>query len=131
MVNLLSLENALKKSWNITTTSDPDHWSIENPAWGQCATTACVVQDYIGGKIVWSPAKLPNSNIEISHYFNKLGKTEYDFTRLQFPVGTQILQGANKSRGFDSTRVYVLSYENTRRRYELLKDLVHNHLKKK
>lgn len=131
MVNLYKLEDALRFSWNIATTSDPDNWSIENPALGQCAATACVVQDYLGGKIVWSPARVPEADKDISHYFNKIGdNTEYDFTRVQFPIGTEILTGVDKKQEFDSTREYVLSFEETRKRYELLKDTVNLKLRR-
>jgi hypothetical protein len=43
-----------------------------------------------------------------------------DFTRSQFPDDTKIPAGVAKTKGFDSTREYVLSFEVTRRRYEIL-----------
>lgn len=122
MVNLNRLEQAIKHSWDGKTSTNPN-WSASNPSLGQCAVTACVVQDYIGGKIVWAGATFTNGDKE-SHYFNKLGNTEYDFTRLQFPVGTDIPPGIEKKKRFNSTREYVLSFDVTRVRYELLKDRV-------
>ncbi len=39
----------LERCWSADTSADPDGWSPENPAWGQCAVTALVVQDRFGG----------------------------------------------------------------------------------
>jgi hypothetical protein len=117
------LESLLLESWCRETSSDPERWSAENPAWGQCAVTALIAQDYLGGDIVWAEAALPDG-AKISHYFNLIDGSEQDFTRRQFPHGTAVPQGVPKPKGFNSTREYVLSFESTKIRYELLKERV-------
>ncbi|RME51992.1 hypothetical protein D6783_06180 [Candidatus Woesearchaeota archaeon] len=117
------LEVALKNSWSRETSSDPEHWTPDNPAWGQCAVTALVVNDYLGGEIVRADAILPDGRW-VPHYFNRIENVERDFTRSQFPEGTTIPQGVPKLKGFSSTREYVLSNPMTRQRYEVLKQRV-------
>lgn len=110
----------LQKAWSAATTSDPAHWTTANPAWGQCAVTACAVQDEIGGEVVWAEAQLPDGR-RISHYFNRVDGREIDLTAGQFPPGTVIPTGAPKTKDFATTRDYVLSFPATRARYDRLK----------
>ena len=128
-MELEDLIQAIERSWNQDTSSDPDNWYKENPAWGQCAVTACVVNDYLGGKIVWAEALLPDGRT-ISHYFNNINGNELDLTRKQFPEGTTIPKGVDKKKQFNSTRDYVLSFEKTKNRYSLLKKRVEDYLKR-
>ncbi len=115
------LKEKIRRHWSIATTGDPDGWTERNPAWGQCAVTACAVQDELGGEVVWAEAALPDGR-KISHYFNKLDNgEELDFTREQFPAGTVIAPGQPKKKEFPTTRDYVLSFTKTAVRYELLK----------
>lgn len=89
-----------------------------------------IVDDYLGGKLVWAQAQLPegmslpNGKNSDSHYFNNINGTEIDLTREQFPRGTEIPEGVDKKKEFETTRNYVLSYEPTRKRYEILKTRV-------
>jgi len=122
-MELSKLEQALLASWDKDTSSDPDNWTKENPAWGQCAVTALIVNDYLSGKLVWANALLPDER-SISHYFNNVNGNEIDFTRRQFPKGVVITKGEDKLKGFSTTRDYVLSFEQTRTRYEALKERV-------
>lgn len=116
-----------RHGWTAQTSSEPNAWSPENPSWGQCAVTACVVQDHLGGDIVWAEAQLPDGS-RISHYFNRVNGEEVDLTREQFPQGTVVPPGVDKKRGFGSTREYVLSFEATRQRYALLAERLGAHL---
>ncbi len=124
------LEKILQKSWIKETSSDPEKWNKDNPSFGQCAVTALIVNDYFGGKLVWAPVNVNGK--EVSHYFNKIddkevGLTkEIDLTKSQFPEGTIIPEGIDKTKGFPSTRNYVLSYPKTLKRYELLKEKIGN-----
>lgn len=120
-----TIESSLLKSWGKDTSSDPDNWTKENPAWGQCAVTALIVNDYFGGKLLWANAALPDGR-NISHYFNNIDGKEIDLARRQFPDGTAIPEGIDKMKTFSSTRDYVLSFEATRTRYEILKEKVKN-----
>ena len=120
----MKIEDVIRAAWSSATSSDKDRWTPENPAWGQCAVTACVVNDYRGGELVWAQAQLPNGE-SISHYFNKLlDGTVVDLTREQFPAGTIVPEGVPKTKGFATTRAYVLSFNVTRQRYDTLKKTV-------
>lgn len=125
---LSGLEEVIGKSWSRETSSDPEKWNPENPAWGQCAVTALVINDYLGGEMVWAEAKLPDGR-GISHYFNLIDGQEVDVTRKQFPEGTVIPSGIEKKKPFASTREYVLSFPVTQQRYLLLKQQVEQNLK--
>lgn len=49
---LADVEHALRASWSMETSDDPDKWSPENPALGQCAVSALVIRALYGGDIV-------------------------------------------------------------------------------
>jgi len=121
-IDINQLEKILEKCWTKETSLDSENWIPENPSWGQCAVTACVVNDYFGGKIVWANVNM--SGQDISHYFNSIEGKEIDLTRKQFPPGTVVPQGIDKTKNFPTTRNYVLSYEKTVERYTLLKSRV-------
>ena len=123
MVSESVLEEALNNSWTRESSSDPDKWTPNNAAWGQCVVTALVVNDYLGGELVWANVSMPDGK-EISHYFNKINGLEKDFTRVQFPSGAIIPVGVPKTKGHPPTREYVLSSPTTQTRYELLKSRV-------
>lgn len=129
MITTSELEAALNKSWRKESSSDPENWTPENPAWGQCAVTALIVNDYLGGDIVWTNASLPDGR-EISHYFNKIDGVEKDLTRVQFPEGTRIPEGIPKTKEYASTREYILSYPITQQRYDSLKEEVEAQLER-
>lgn len=111
--------DSLRAAWDAGTSSDPELWSPANPAWGQCAVTALVVQDEMGGDIVWARAELPDGR-RISHYFNRVSGRELDLTREQFPPGTLIPAGIPRARDFASTRDYILSFPQTAARHARL-----------
>ncbi|MBU0959540.1 MAG: hypothetical protein KKB31_06345 [Nanoarchaeota archaeon] len=116
------LERALEQSWCKETSSFPNKWNTGNPALGQCAVTALVVNDYVDGEIVWAQVSVGDESI--SHYFNLVDGEEVDLTRRQFPEGIIIPKGVPKTNGFKTTRDYILSYPKTVERYELLKKRV-------
>ncbi|WP_434090512.1 YunG family protein [Nocardia beijingensis] len=119
---LETLVSALHASWSADTSSAPD-WTEGDRARGQCAVTACVVQDYLGGDILNTVALLPK-NKTVSHYFNIVDGRAIDLTRGQFPEGTKFTKPKAKPGRYDSTRAYCLSYESTRLRYEKLRSRV-------
>jgi hypothetical protein len=80
MVKLSDLEKAIRESWDAKTSSYPEDWNEDNPAYGQCAVTALVVNDYLGGEIVNANVPLPSGKYE-SHYFNLVDGKEIDLTR--------------------------------------------------
>ncbi len=97
----------VERAWCAETSTAAD-WSPDDPAKGQCAVTALVVQDHLGGVL------LRTVNEDESHYWNRLPDgTELDLTRAQF--------GAWDPGGItERDREYVLSFPDTKRRYELL-----------
>jgi len=102
---------AIRLAWNRSTSASPEQWSARNRARGQCAITACVVQDCLGGRIIRTEATLPGGNTE-SHYANLLEHDVIlDLTESQFPEGTVF--GSWEER----TREYVLGFPTTNARY--------------
>ncbi|MFW5887961.1 MAG: YunG family protein [Bacteriovoracia bacterium] len=75
--NLLQL--ALYRSYS-QKTAYPGYWNKENPYIGQCAVTAMVVNDFLGGDI----AKIKLPNLSTSHYFNIIDSKVVDLTSKQF-----------------------------------------------
>jgi hypothetical protein len=84
-MKIAKLEKALKKSWHRETCYPPiqEQWTKENPAFGQCAVTALIVQDFFGGELIFCSHQ--------NHFWNRLldGK-EIDLTRGRFPKGTKL-----------------------------------------
>ena len=108
-----SLFTALRRAWSRSTSADPGGWAPDNPAWGQCAVTALVVQDILGGRLVRAAVN------GMSHYYNLLDTGEQiDLTLEQFPAGSSLEDQAFRERE------YVLSFADTARRYQLLKETI-------
>lgn len=98
------------RSWNRYTSATPEEWSKANPARGQCAVTALIVQDVAGGGLLRA---LVNGE---SHYWNLLPNgVEIDLTLQQFGPDPEITPPIE-----ERDRIYVLSFPETRRRYRLL-----------
>lgn len=117
---LNKVSDAVQQAWSLKTSNDPE-WSADNPALGQCAVTACVVQDYLGGDILSSVVTFPDGRTG-SHYFNVIDGKIVDLTRQQFPADAVVSDGQPKTKGFASTREYCLSFDATQQRYRLLKE---------
>ncbi len=116
------LESALHESWSAETSSSPN-WDKTNPSLGQCSVTSCVIQDYLGGDVLNCIATFPNGST-VSHYVNFLDGDIIDLTCEQFPKGTTFSEAMPKTKGFSVTRDYCLSFPDTLRRYEILKNKV-------
>jgi hypothetical protein len=103
------LAGVLRRSWSRDTSYDPLSWCPENSAWGQCAVTALVLQDLLGGDLMFGEVN------GFQHYWNRLpGNSEVDLTLQQFESVDRI----EHRRKAD--RAYVLSFPDTRRRYRKL-----------
>ncbi len=108
-VTVAVLAEALRRSWWEDTTNAED-WSPEQASRGQCAVTALVVQEYLGGDLLRTVVD------DVSHYWNRLPDGEMvDLTRDQFasfnPAGIEL-----------RSRDYVLSYPDTELRFRILSD---------
>lgn len=105
--------------WRVETAALNCHkdWSPENPAFGQCAVTAALVFDLLGGEIIRTEVDGFGS-----HYYNRFASgSEVDLTRSQFPKETNVPPGESR------TIEYLLDSSNaqkakTRERFQKLKD---------
>jgi hypothetical protein len=112
-VTVRALQTALTKAWSRKTSADPAGWTEDNAALGQCAVTALIVQDYLGGGLRRGEVG------SISHYWNILPfGEELDLTKHQFPADVEIVNVEPRSRE------YVLSHPDTVRRYRALASAV-------
>lgn len=118
-MNIQTIQEHLLSAWAQTTTAN-EVFVPENPSAGQCAVTALLVQDLLGGDLLWGEVQTPAGD-RVSHYWNRVDGTEYDLTREQFPEGSIIPEGSSKKGDFTSTRERVLSFEQTRTRYAILR----------
>jgi len=117
-LNLKTLSFALLNSWGADTAKGD--WREDVPSLNQCAVTALVVQDYFGGSLLRC-----SLNDGDSHYWNNTNYLgEVDLTFSQFAVIGQTDIGETIVRD----REYVLSFPDTRKRYELLKSRVEKYL---
>jgi hypothetical protein len=109
--DLEDLRRELENAWSRETSAQPSEWTARNPALGQCAVTALVVQDHLGGELIQA---IVNG---ISHYWNRVesGK-ELDLSRQQFGESVRI-----ETEPGVRSRAYVLSFPNTVSRYDLLR----------
>jgi hypothetical protein len=117
-IEIGDLAGALAMAWSREASADPACWTEANPAWGQCAVSALVVQDYLGGSILRGEVGVT------SHYWNLLPSgEEIDLTRDQFGSAVQIENVEPR------TREHVLSHPDTERRYRRLAASVHRRLR--
>lgn len=98
----------LRRAWCADTSACPD-WKRENPSEGQCAVTALVVQDDLGGDILRTTVRGD------SHYLNRVDGRIHDETLEQF--GGLIYDAEPKLK----SRAYLEANEDTMRRYRLLR----------
>jgi len=104
------LASLIEEAWCADTSAAPsDQWSPELPEHGQCAVTALVVQDVLGGSL-----RRATVNGD-SHYWNETPLGEIDLTRSQFKEPLVI------GEVIERDREYVLSNAATSERYLLLK----------
>jgi len=110
----VSIYGNIRMAWDSTTSSDPEGWTEANPAHGQCAVTALVIQDMCGGELLRGKVGA------VSHYWNLLPDgSEVDITYVQFPPGSPLIVGRETR-----SREYVLSFPDTLRRYERMRERV-------
>jgi hypothetical protein len=87
------IDEAIRACWS-TDTCDPvdlEDWSDANPARGQCAVTALVVQDILGGELLMADVHHADGARQGVHYWNRLADgVEVDLTRAQFTHGEVI-----------------------------------------
>ena len=92
------------------------NWSENNKCFGMCAITSLILNDYFNGNI----AKIYVGNV--SHYFNIINDKIIDFTSSQFGHKIDYLNYELIDRDI------ILSNENTKLRYNILKNKLENKL---
>ncbi len=111
-MNILS---QITSAWCVETAAPSTPGAGTGPH-GQCAVTALVAQDQLGGEILRT--EIPGLG---SHYWNRLpGGGELDLTRAQYADGVQIPRGVAvpRSRLLEGERALAAR---TPQRYELLR----------
>lgn len=112
--------DTIRAAWCRDTSADPDKWTPQNPAMGQCAVTALIVQDLIGGELERVDVHVAWTDKPVSHYRNvQPDGTRLDLTFSQFE-GFGV---ATNPQARD--RWYVLKFQPTAERYKLLKARAH------
>jgi hypothetical protein len=118
-VDTQKLEDAVRKLWSAETSFPPAERRPEDPSRGQCAATALIVQDYVGGEIMQCDVRGDHE----SHFYNRLPSGEIlDLTNEQFS-GDVVFENMRSG-----DREKILSYPGTRVRYELLGNAVPSRL---
>ena len=85
-MTLHDLEVAIRVNWSIETCDPTDvaRWTPENAALGQCAVTALVVHDLLGGELLEAEVHYADGSRQGFHYWNRLAGVDIDLTRAQF-----------------------------------------------
>ena len=81
------IETVIRGAWSAASCDPVDlaQWSPQNPARGQCAVTALVVQELVGGDLLLAEVQNHDGSRQGVHYWNRLaGGLEIDLTREQF-----------------------------------------------
>jgi hypothetical protein len=119
MLNVEMLRPLVRAAWG-DDTCDPvarEEWRADNPAWGQCGTTALVVQDLLGGDLIHGEVHVDGAKAW-NHYWNRLPDgTDVDFTADQFRNGEAVVNGQVVHRPPEGPR-------RCREEYELLRERV-------
>jgi hypothetical protein len=101
---LTEVECAVRGSWSAQSCDPVDlaDWSDHNPARGQCASTALIIQDRFGGELLIADVFHANGSRQGVHYWNRLPRgLEIDLTREQFVAGEVIQASRVVSRPAD------------------------------
>ena len=129
--DILHITEALRASWCPETSTLGDDLPVDNPARGQCAVSSLVVQDFLGGDLF--RVRVSGDGIDERHYYNVLDDgIVIDTTREQYQGKPVSLTPApvDLEGKYVSIREKVLDNEDTRKRYELLRQLVNDNLQK-
>ena len=88
-LTLVGLEAAIRASWSFETCdpSDAAVWTPANPSRGQCAVTALVVHDLLGGQLLEAEVHHADGSPQGYHYWNRLAGLDVDLTYEQFADG--------------------------------------------
>jgi len=109
-LTLEELSTAIRDSWGLDTSDDPEEWTEENPARGQCAVTSLLVRDLLGGEILIAGVIRDGRRVE-RHAWNRLPSgLALDLTRSQFRAGETFEQpSVGEPTQSDPERMRLLS----------------------
>ena len=126
MNDLQKITQALHASWS-QETSYGGAATIENPARGQCVVSSLVIQDYLGGDL--RRVRVRGGGIDEKHYFNVLNDGMIiDTTGSQYANMKVVFVPLPINRkDYVSVRDKLFD-DDTRRRYELLRQRVDKYL---
>lgn len=119
VLNLSDVEQAIRASWDADT-RDPDgkaNWRPDNPALGQCGTTALVIQDLLGGDLILGEVHSEGEKVDNHYWIRFASGIDLDLTREQFRDGQVIVGGKVVQRPPEGPR-------RCREEYELLRTRV-------
>jgi hypothetical protein len=88
-LTLTDLESAISVSWSLDTCDPTDipTWTPAEPSQGQCAVTALVVHDLLGGLLLEAEVHHADGSHQGFHYWNRFAGVDVDLTRRQFREG--------------------------------------------
>ncbi len=66
-------------------------WAPTEPSRGQCAVTALVVHDLLGGELLEAEVRHADGSPQGFHYWNRFAGVDVDLTRRQFVDGEVVL----------------------------------------
>ena len=110
---IFAIRKSCEKAWSAETSVG--EYTPEFPSTGQCAVTAMIVQDMLGGELV------SVTNMGVSHYYNKINLDPryfpftIDLTKDQFDIW-------NPSAEEIHDRAYLEKSESTIKRYNILRN---------
>lgn len=92
-LTLAGLESAIRASWSLETCDPTDvpFWTPAEPSRGQCAVTALVVHDLLGGDLLEAEVDHADGSHQGFHYWNRFAGVDVDLTRRQFGNGEVVL----------------------------------------
>jgi len=102
----------IQRAWSRETSYWPDRWRQDLPSIGQCAVTALLVKDLMGGDI-W---RCYAQNGGETHFFNRVAGVDLDLTRDQFDSAETFRRDVPVN-----LHIYLDRDPDLRARYELLK----------
>lgn len=101
----------------------PAEWSEDIPTKGQCGPSSCVIQDYLGGEILYCVVRLPFGH-DVDHYCNRVNGRVIDITWCQFESGSSITDYVEQRDVTLSNRQLILFSEQMQKKYEMLRERV-------
>jgi hypothetical protein len=91
-LTLDDVEAAIRASWSLETCdpTDVERWTPANPSLGQCAVTALVLHDLLGGELLEAEVRRTDGSQQGFHYWNRLAGVDIDLTRAQFAASEHV-----------------------------------------